>query len=150
MLRGLRAEGLEVEHAVDIRSALALEPTCEVAIIDLNLPDGSGVELLDALSRRGQTPIPIFFSATNDPQEIAGAQARGTFIPKSSGVETVVRRVRNYWRESSGEIPAPESSTRPSQSEPAAEASSSLRASSSEPLLSQSSDTTSDPITKTK
>ncbi len=56
------------------------------AIVDIHLPDGSGLELFDELRRRSVVTNAIFFSATTDRKEITLARKAGTFVPKSDGV----------------------------------------------------------------
>ncbi|HWS54119.1 MAG TPA: ATP-binding protein [Pyrinomonadaceae bacterium] len=62
----LRRAGYETVAAADFASASGLTDGVDVAVVDVNLPDGSGVELLDRLNRR-EPYVPVIM-ITGDPQ----------------------------------------------------------------------------------
>lgn len=111
--RQLKAAGLRATCVASVSEAASLEGDFCAAVIDLNLPDGSGITVADDLYARAQVDHLFFFSATLDEQEIAEAKKRGLFIAKSDGVEFVVSAVGRVIRRAEGSAP-PQSHTRPS------------------------------------
>ena len=74
----LRGAGFEVAVATDMTSALKLARNLsfDVLLCDLNLPDGTGWDLIAQLRKRG--PVRgIAFSAFDDPDHIARSEAVG-------------------------------------------------------------------------
>jgi len=74
----LELAGYHVEVATDIKSALktARGTTFDVLVCDLNLPDGTGWQLMEAL--RKISPIHgIVFSAFDEPEHVARSKAAG-------------------------------------------------------------------------
>lgn len=93
LTRHLRSRGLSCTAANSVEAALRSEQNFSAAIIDINLPDGCGLSLYEQLRARGQTLVPVFFSATVDGEEIARAEGLGEFVPKSDGPLRAVDRV---------------------------------------------------------
>lgn len=62
----LRRDGYEVVAAADLRSAAAAASGVDVAVVDVNLPDGSGIDLLREFNGR-DTYVPVII-ITGDPQ----------------------------------------------------------------------------------
>lgn len=84
---------ISFQVARSMASAHALPHTFQVAVIDLHLPDGSGLDLqaqLNELARIGPT---VFFSATDDLNEIHRAREAGLFIAKHAGAQHVIEQV---------------------------------------------------------
>ncbi len=63
-----------------------------VAIVDVNLPDGNGIDLYDELQRKALVRSGIFFTATENEDDKARASLIGTLIPKSEGIQAAVSR----------------------------------------------------------
>ena len=62
----LRRAGYDTVAAADFESAAALTDGVDVAVVDVNLPDGSGIELLRRLNER-EPYVPVIM-VTGDPQ----------------------------------------------------------------------------------
>ncbi len=95
--RGLAAalgtrEGLELagtaKSLAEARAMLASTP-CDVVLLDLRLPDGSGVELLRAA--RGEGPAFVVLSSFMTPEYVSAAIAMGAsgFLLKTSETEDI-------------------------------------------------------------
>ncbi|HEX4665216.1 MAG TPA: response regulator [Chthoniobacterales bacterium] len=74
----LGGAGFEVQVATDVASALELAGRIEFDLLlcDLNLPDGTGWDLLARLSEKGPVRA-IAFSAFDEPEHIARSEAAG-------------------------------------------------------------------------
>ena len=106
---GLRAEGHEVLTAGDGRTALAAarEDDPQLMVLDLGLPDISGVEVLTRL--RGWTQLPVVvLSARSDSTDKVDALDRGAddYVTKPFGMEELLARIRATGRRSGTDLPA--------------------------------------------
>jgi two-component system KDP operon response regulator KdpE len=106
---GLRAEGHEVLTAGDGRTALAAarEDEPQLMVLDLGLPDISGVEVLTRL--RGWSPLPVIvLSARSDSTDKVDALDRGAddYVTKPFGMEELLARIRATGRRSGTDVPA--------------------------------------------
>ena len=106
---GLRAEGHEVLTAGDGRTALAAarEDDPQLMVLDLGLPDISGVEVLTRL--RGWTQLPVIvLSARSDSTDKVDALDRGAddYVTKPFGMEELLARIRATGRRSGTDLPA--------------------------------------------
>jgi CheY-like chemotaxis protein len=65
----LRAEGLDVVEATNAKDAAAVDPSSiDAALLDLDLGDGDGVTVAEALrAKRSDLPLAFFSSETNGP-----------------------------------------------------------------------------------
>jgi DNA-binding response OmpR family regulator len=89
--RVLARYGHVTTTATSVAGAEALTDTFDCGILDIDLPDGNGVELAGRLLDRGQLGAIVFFSASTDPDIIAGAREVGPFVPKSAGTRELER-----------------------------------------------------------
>jgi DNA-binding response OmpR family regulator len=80
---GLGAAGLAVRRAATAADAAAADAeNLACAVIDIDLPDGSGVDVADALrARRASLPV-AFFTAGADRALLDRARARGPVLAK--------------------------------------------------------------------
>ncbi len=108
--RELKAHGFQCILAQSAAEARDLNYS-GLAIVDINLPDGNGLDLFEELNADGHVMSAVFFSATLNRDERKRAQRLGRFVPKSSGVHTVVATALQTFRTSS----PPRSATRPSK-----------------------------------
>jgi two-component system KDP operon response regulator KdpE len=100
---GLRAHGYEPRTAADGRSALALGRTAtpDLVILDLGLPDISGVEVLRELRTFSQVPV-IVLSARDGSEDKVEALDAGAddYVTKPFGMEELLARARAAVRRS--------------------------------------------------
>jgi DNA-binding response OmpR family regulator len=87
---GAKQHGHEVVRAGSVQRALATEGTFDVAILDLDLPDGSGLELADALLREGRAHRVVFFTASRDQTLRRDALHYGPVLDKERGIEALM------------------------------------------------------------
>jgi two-component system, NarL family, invasion response regulator UvrY len=90
-------EGMEVLEATNATDGLRLtgEFSPEVIILDLRLPDGNGLNLLEALIAREPAPKVIIFSMYEDPAFAVRALEAGAkgYITKSDNPDVLVQAV---------------------------------------------------------
>jgi CheY-like chemotaxis protein len=79
MRRLLMGDGHEVETATDVSSALALAETgpFDLLLSDLGLPDGSGIDLMRELRRRGHTLPGIALSGYGREEDMRHSREAG-------------------------------------------------------------------------
>nr|WP_275296216.1 response regulator [Jiangella ureilytica] len=99
----LRARGWEVVTAADGRGALkaAARRHPDVVVLDLGLPDMSGLEVIAGL--RGRTGVPIIvLSARQDSSDTVRALDAGAddYVTKPFDMEELLARLRAAWRRS--------------------------------------------------
>jgi CheY-like chemotaxis protein len=100
----LELSGYSVETAGDVRSALKLAAKTEfdVLLCDLNLPDGTGWELMERLCKK--RPIAgVAYSAFDEPEHIARSKAAGfaEHVVKGTTPETIVAALRRVTKAAS-------------------------------------------------
>ena len=104
--RGLREAGFAVDVAADgdrgLELALSAKP--DVAIVDLMLPRLEGLELIDALRRRGDTvPVLILSARHTVDDRVRGLQAGGDdYLTKPFAFAELLARVQALLRRSGG------------------------------------------------
>ena len=106
---GLRAEGHDVlpPRTGGPRSAAAREDDPDLMVLDLGLPDLSGVEVLTRL--RGCTQLPVVvLSARSDSADKVDALDMGAddYVTKPFGMEELLARIRATVRRSGTDLPA--------------------------------------------
>ena len=92
----LELSGYSVQTAGDVRSALKLAEKIEfdVLLCDLNLPDGTGWQLMERLCKKG--PVSgVAYSAFDEPEHIARSKAAGfaEHVVKGTTPETLVAAI---------------------------------------------------------
>jgi two-component system, OmpR family, catabolic regulation response regulator CreB len=107
----LSAEGFAVEWRALAREAEAVLSTqaFDLMILDVGLPDGSGVELLKRLRRAGELPV-IFLTARNsEVDRIVGLElGADDYVTKPFSPRELVARVKAVLKRTSRAPPAPE------------------------------------------
>jgi DNA-binding response OmpR family regulator len=91
--RCLLREGYLVSLAKTCAGARALDPGFHVAILDLDLPDGSGVDLADELLRLGSVRGIVFYTGSLNEALRNRALSFGSVVDKARELEEVVRAV---------------------------------------------------------
>ncbi|MCU0900542.1 MAG: response regulator transcription factor [Cypionkella sp.] len=106
VLRFLRAEGHAVDHAGDAATATEAMAVAEYAcvILDLGLPDGSGLEVLRARRRAGdRTPVLIATARDQISDRIAGLDAGADdYVVKPFDLRELSARIRAHARRGQG------------------------------------------------
>ena len=77
--------------APNVAAAERLGQSFDCGILDIDLPDGSGVALATRMLDAGQVGAVVFYSASTDPDVIAEARELGPFVPKSAGTRELER-----------------------------------------------------------
>lgn len=109
VLRFLRAEGHAVDHAPDAAAATEAMALADYAcvILDLGLPDASGLEVLRARRRAGdRTPVLIVTAKDQISDRIAGLDAGADdYVVKPFDLRELSARIRAHARRAQG-LPA--------------------------------------------
>jgi CheY-like chemotaxis protein len=88
--RVLARLGWEVIAAPSCLAARALACRFDLGVFELELIDGSGIELAEAMLDGGQVDFAVFFTAELDSSAVGPARRVGPVIKKSEGVEALV------------------------------------------------------------
>ena len=124
--RTLARRGFSVAICRSCTAARALAQTFDFAVLDLDLPDGNGVDLARDLMGEGKVPSVLFFTGSCDNSMLARARRMGTVVMKAEGTSPILALL------------APEHSDHPPQSHTAPSAKArGMRASSSSALRRQ-------------
>lgn len=91
--RALRGAGHEVVAVERCRGARGLGRAFDVAVLDLELPDGTGVEVAGELLGLGTTEGVVFFSGAADPSLLVRAAQLGEVVAKSGDLGTLLRAI---------------------------------------------------------
>jgi DNA-binding response OmpR family regulator len=91
--RALKVRSVHCAVATCAKEVRATEGKYKLAIVDVNLPDGNGIDLYGELLSSNRVGEGIFFTATDDENDRARALELGRLIPKSDGVEAAVSMV---------------------------------------------------------
>jgi ActR/RegA family two-component response regulator len=108
--RTLARRGFSVAIARSCTAARALAGRFDFAILDLDLPDGNGVDLAHHLIANDRVPSVVFFSGTNDAALLAHARRVGTVVIKSAGTSEILALLT----QDTSSTEAPQSRTAPS------------------------------------
>jgi ActR/RegA family two-component response regulator len=110
--RTLARRGFSVAIARSCTAARSLAQSFDFAVLDLDLPDGNGVDLARSLLECEKVSGVMFFTGSRDPALLARARAIGPVLMKASGTEEVLSLLGQLMPDSSE---APESQTSPSK-----------------------------------
>ena len=108
--RTLARRGFSVAIARSCTAARALAQPFDFAILDLDLPDGNGVDLARELLGSGRVPSVLFFSGTSDAALLARARRIGSVVMKASGTSEILALLA----QDASSNDAPQSGTSPS------------------------------------
>ena len=90
----IRREGHTVVRAGSVASALALTDSFDHAVLDVDLPDGTGVQLAQELLAERRAQRVIFFTASRDVGLLARAASMGLVVDKTAGYDGLIAAVR--------------------------------------------------------
>ncbi|HEY4157696.1 MAG TPA: response regulator [Polyangiaceae bacterium] len=88
--RAFARRGFAVALVRSCGAARTLAQEFDFAILDLDLPDGNGVDLARELMTRGRVPTVVFFTGSSDEALLARARRVGTVIVKSAGTSEIL------------------------------------------------------------
>jgi len=89
--RKLTQSGHTIATATNCEAARALRGPFDLAILDLELPDGSGVELAEELLARSQAGQVVFYTGAADRLLLARAERLGVLVNKNQSVEGMLQ-----------------------------------------------------------
>jgi len=105
--RTLARRGFSVAIARSCTAARLLAQTFDFAVLDLDLPDGNGVDLARDLISSGKVASVLFFTGSSDLGLLARARRIGAVVMKSSGTSPVLAHL------TPDDVDAPQSHTAP-------------------------------------
>ncbi|MFZ5891137.1 MAG: response regulator [Myxococcota bacterium] len=91
--RALRGAGHDVTAVERCSGVRELRHGFDVAILDLELPDGSGVEIASELLALGATQGVVFFSGAGDPVLLQRAEQLGAVVAKSTDLKPLLEAI---------------------------------------------------------
>ena len=85
-----------VAQAGSLEAARSVLKDFDVAVVDLGLPDGQGVDLIRDLRAAHPNCVVLILTGSSDPKEYAQAIAAGAaeVVRKSAGIREIIERVR--------------------------------------------------------
>ena len=98
----LRRDGFEVEEATTLREARSLADAADLVILDLVLPDGSGLVFLRSLRERSDVPVIVLTSRDEETDRVVGLElGADDYVLKPFSPREVAARVRAVLRRAS-------------------------------------------------
>jgi len=95
----LRQEGFEVRQMARLAEGREAAPRAELIVLDLTLPDGSGLELLRELRAGAKTPVIILTSRDTELDRVVGLElGADDYVVKPFSPREVVARVKAVLR----------------------------------------------------
>jgi DNA-binding response OmpR family regulator len=112
----LRLEGFEAQQAARLAEGRAEAPHVDLIILDLTLPDGSGLEFLRQLRGVAKTPVIILTSRDTEVDRVVGLElGADDYVVKPFSPREVVARVKAVLRRVTPEPEAPSVGEQPIQ-----------------------------------
>ena len=88
--RALRRAGFAVTSAASLKAAHAATGPFRCAVLDLDLPDGSGDDLASRLLAGGIVPCVVFFTGSANVHVLQAAARLGPVVGKSEGTGRLI------------------------------------------------------------
>jgi len=105
----LRRDGLGIADAATLRDAEQSGAGADLIILDLVLPDGSGLDFLRALRARSDVPVIVLTSRDEETDRVVGLEmGADDYVLKPFSPREVVARVRAVLRRFRGDRPQEE------------------------------------------
>jgi DNA-binding response OmpR family regulator len=98
---GVGRLGYEVVRVGSAQRARALAGDWDCAIVDIDLPDGCGVELAEELLRSGRASGVVFYTATRDQARRARAAEFGAVVDKAEPLQALLDVMTAWFEEHS-------------------------------------------------
>jgi DNA-binding response OmpR family regulator len=86
-------EGHAVVQCHTAKAALALQGAFDHAVLDIDLPDGNGVELAEQLFECDRVSNVVFFTASRDREVLERAARRGLVVDKAAGCNCLMSAI---------------------------------------------------------
>jgi len=100
----LRQEGFEVRQAARLAAGREAAPRADLIVLDLTLPDGSGLEFLRQLRSEVKTPVIILTSRDTEVDRVVGLElGADDYVVKPFSPREVVARVKAVLRRTTPE-----------------------------------------------
>lgn len=112
--RTLARVGYSVALARSCAAARSLAQSFDLAILDLDLPDGNGADLARALISEGKVPSVLFFTSSSDTSLLARARCLGSVVMKSLGTNPILAWLSANAADGTNAAEVPQSGTAPS------------------------------------
>jgi DNA-binding response OmpR family regulator len=97
--RVLRAAGHSVVTAPSCASARSLEERFDCAVLDIDLGDGSGIDLASELTARGSIARVVFYSGTMDDAVLERVTRIGPLVMKAEPVARLLEEVERVLKQ---------------------------------------------------
>ncbi|MFO0566672.1 MAG: response regulator [Polyangiaceae bacterium] len=91
ILRLLRKRGYEVKLVASRAHAMEQTGNFDCAVVDLELPDGNGVDIAERMIARDQTRVVVFFTGGHNAALVARAGAYGPIVTKGADLHELER-----------------------------------------------------------
>ena len=105
----LRRDGFAIEEAAALREAEQRGAGADLIILDLVLPDGSGLDFLRSLRARSDVPVIVLTSRDEETDRVVGLEmGADDYVLKPFSPREVVARVRAVLRRLRGDRPPEE------------------------------------------
>jgi two-component system, OmpR family, response regulator len=99
LVKGLQAAGFSVELATNGQAGLTavFKDPPDIVVLDLMLPERSGLELLEEFQNRKRAPIIVLTARTDLPDRLRCFELGAVdFVPKPFFLEELVARIRSH------------------------------------------------------
>ena len=93
LVRLLKRLGYDVEHVSSCAPALALEESFDLGVIDIELPDGVGIDLLTRLLERGTIASGVFYTGSLDKERLKRASEIASVVKKSESIDLLLEAI---------------------------------------------------------
>src|SRR5688572_28189757 len=90
--------------ASSVAAADALTGSFDCGVLDIDLPDGNGVQLAGRMLEGGQVGVVVFFSASTDPDVVEQATELGPFVAKAAGTSELMRALAEAVSEAARQV----------------------------------------------
>lgn len=102
----LGRDGFAVLEAANLRAARACWAAADLIVLDLMLPDGSGIEFLRALRRQSRVPVIVLSSRGEETDRVVGLElGADDYVVKPFSPRELVARIRAVLRRTQPEAP---------------------------------------------